>query len=602
MAHLALLFDGDADRRARFSHGVRELFAELPETVMAEAHCGPVSCLWAAGPQAPIDISRDDDRLAVLIGYAVDDAGRWVTAGQLADAWLTPGGASRVHDGYHIGIAYDSTRGFAAGNDPLGLFPLYHAALPDGGLIVATTPQAFTCHPHWTWQIDRTGLAGILLAHGLLDDRPLLAGVRRVSAGHRLRMVPGRTLEQVEVFRFEDAIAPAGESFAEAVERIDAELMAAIRRHRAPDDDALLMLSGGLDSRLVGACLADEGVSVRAVSFGRPRDFEVRAAMLVAERLGMPLEVVSTEHDDDAFVSQTRRAARFSHLSAAPGGDDFATGLANAATTARFSWSGIPLDWVLEPVSKHNGYDAEAGRWSLDTLVRQINAWGVPLERLPALLGRDGDDLCRDLIQRQASSCTGGPLPPERQSAVLRWNQRVRNHLGAALHMTSFVTWPLTVAIDRRFFSAAFGLPVAMFAKRRIEKAMLLRRRPDLADVPLDTNSFRFDSLRPDRRGAGGAALMSFARQFRRAVQPLMPGSDPRRYERVFNVDQPRWRNVRRAAEPLRPRLEDLLDATVLAEVFPPPGRRLRSRTPLVDGSPIRLLAGLAFVLDQHGL
>lgn len=141
-----------------------------------------------------------------------------------------------------------------------------------------------------------------------------------------------------------------------------------------------------------------------------------------------------------------------------------------------------------------------------------------------------------------------------------------------------------------------------MFTNRRIEKAMLLRRRPDLADVPLDTNSFRFESLRPDRRGPGGAALKSFARQLRRAVQPLMPGSDPRRYERVFNVDQPRWRNVRRAAEPLRPRLEALLEKTVLAEVFPPPERRLRSRTPLRDGSPIRLLAGLAFVLDQHGL
>lgn len=602
MAHLALVIDTVTERREQFAHGVRQLFAELPDTVGGEIHGGSLSCLWAAGPQAPIDISRDADRLAVLIGYAVDDAGRWVTATELAAAWLAHDGECHAHDGYHVGIAFDAARGFVAGNDPLGLFPLYHASLPDGGLIVATTPQAFTCHPHWKWQIDRTGLAGILLANGLLDDRLLLAGGRRVAAGHRLRMVPGRPLEQVEVFRFEDAVSPAGEGFAAAVERIDAELMAAIRRHRAPGDNALLMLSGGLDSRLVGACLADEGVAVRAVSFGRPRDFEVRAAMLVAERLGMPLEVVPTEHDDDAFVSRTRRAARFSHLSAAPGGDDFATGLASAATTARFSWSGIPLDWVLEPVSKHNGYDAEAGRWSLDALVRQVNAWGVPLEQLPALLGRDGEDLCRDLIQRLVSSCTGGPLPPERQSAVVRWNQRVRNHLGAALHMTSFVTWPLTVATDRRFFSAAFGLPVAMFTNRRIEKAMLLRRRPDLADVPLDTNSFRFESLRPDRRGPGGAALKSFARQLRRAVQPLMPGSDPRRYERVFNVDQPRWRNVRRAAEPLRPRLEALLEKTVLAEVFPPPERRLRSRTPLRDGSPIRLLAGLAFVLDQHGL
>jgi hypothetical protein len=602
MAHLALLIDADSHRRERFASGVRRLFAELPETVRAEAHCGPVSCLWAAGPRAPVDVQCDDRHLAVLIGYAVDDAGHWVTADQLADAWLAPGGASRVHDGYHIGIAYDSTRGFAAGNDPLGLFPLYGASLPDGGVMVATTPQAFTCHPGWEWRVDRAGLAGILFAHGLLDDRPLLAGAKRVAAGHRLRMGADRFVGEVEIYRFDQAASPSGETFAEAVARIDGEFLAAFRRHRPPGDDALLMLSGGLDSRLVGACLVEEGVSVRAVSFGRPRDFEVRAAMLVAERLGMPIEVVSTEHDEDDFVTRARRSARFSHLSSGPSGDDFATGLANATTTARFSWSGIPLDWVLEPVSKTNGYDAAAGRWSFDALVHQFNAWGVPLERLPSLLGRDGVALCDDLMQRMESFCMSGPLPPERQSAVLRWNQRVRNHLGAALHMTSFVTWPLTVCTDRRFFNAAFGLPVEMCADRRIEKAMLTRLRPDLAVVPLDTNSFRFESLVSGRQGSMGLALQNVARKLRRAVQPLMPGSDPRRYERVFNVDQPRWRSVRRAAEPLRARLESLLDATVLAEVFPPPSHRLRSRAPLADGSPIRLLAGLAFVLDQREL
>ena len=412
MAHLALLIDVDTDQRQRFVAGIRDLFSELPETVMGEAHAGPVSCLWAAGLKAPIDVHQDDDRLAVLIGYAVDDAGEWVTADQLAASWLAPGGERHAHDGYHVGVAYDRAWGFAAGGDPLGLYPLYHASLPDGGVIVATTPQAFMCHPRWSGRIDRTGLAGILMAHGLLDDRPLLAGGRRVAAGHRLHMPHHEPLREIEVFRFEDAPPPAGESFSNAVNRIDAELMAAIRRHRAPRDDASLMLSGGLDSRLVAGCLADEGVAVGAVSFGRVRDYEVRAATLVAERLGMPLEIVFAERTSEGFVADARRAARFSHLSLAPSGDDFATGLATAATTAQYSWSGIPLDWVLEPVSKHNGYDAQTGRWSFDAMLDQINAWGVPLDQLPSLLGRDGDELCRDLIQRLASFCTSGPLPP----------------------------------------------------------------------------------------------------------------------------------------------------------------------------------------------
>ncbi|MDA1040051.1 MAG: hypothetical protein O3A37_07165 [Planctomycetota bacterium] len=47
------------------------------------------------------------------------------------------------------------------------------------------------------------------------------------------------------MFRFEDASTAAGETFDAAVERIDAELLAAIRRHRPPGDGASLMLSGG---------------------------------------------------------------------------------------------------------------------------------------------------------------------------------------------------------------------------------------------------------------------------------------------------------------------------------------------------------------------
>lgn len=158
----------------------------------------------------------------------------------------------------------------------------------------------------------------------------------------------------------------------------------------------------------------------------------------MGEQLGIPLEVVSTERSAEDFTGYTRRAARFTHLSSAPSGDDFAVGLATAATTAPYGWSGIPIAWVLEPVSKHNGYDAETGRWSFDVMLDQINGF-----------------------------------------------------------------------------------------------------------------------------------------------------------------DEPRWRQMRRAVEPLRPQLEVLLDRNALAALLPPPGHRLRSRKPLAAGSPIRLLAGLAFVLDQ---
>ncbi len=613
MAHLALVHDADPDRRERFTAAARALFAELPGTTIAAATAGPVTCLWAAAPNAPIDLHCYGERLSLLIGYAVDDTGRWVTARELADAWLADRGEATAHDGYHVAVAYYPARGLAAGIDPLGLFPLYHASLPDGGFMVATTPLAFLAHPLFPQAIDRQGLAGVLLAHGLLGDRPLLAGARRLQTAHRLRAPPGRGLEERRIFEFPPADAASRESFAEIRDRIGNLLLTTLRRHRPPGDDTLLMLSGGLDSRLLAGCLADLGIPTRAVTFGRPNDYEVRAALAVAERLGLPIERIATEGAAAGFVARARRAARFSQLSSGPGGDDFADGLQDAATTARFLWSGIPFDWVFEPVSIHNGYDAKHDTWSFDGLVGMVNTWGVPVGQLPGLLGPDGRSLVGDLLDGLEQQCTTGPLPPPRQSALVRWDQRVRNHLAAALHRTSFVAWPLMPATDRRLFSAVFGLPVPTFADRGLEKAILIARRPDLAAIPLDTNSFTFEPLlrpggrrggrpggRPGRRpGRLAAAAASLAHRFRRATQRFLPGGDPRRYERVFDVDQPRWRAVRHAAESLRPLLHEHLDPTVLAEFLPPPDRHLRTRTPLKTGSPIRLLCGLAFVLDR---
>ncbi len=600
MAHLALLLEADPARRERFAARLQRLFASLPAVRIGTASAGDLICVWAAGPTAPLDVQADGDSLALLIGYAVDDAGRWLTARELAAAWLAPAGPRTAHDGYHVAVAADPARGLAVGVDPLGMFPLYHAALAGGGSLVATTPAAFCCHPDFQPRLDRTGLAGILLAHGLLDNRPLLDGTRRLAAGHRLRARPGGSPEEELIFDLAGLPSPADETLLDAQVHVGDLLLDTLRRHRPPGDDSLIMLSGGLDSRLVAGCLAESGIATRAVSFGRPADYEVRAARQVAAQVGMPHEVVSTEElSQEMFLAAARRAVRFSHLSSGPGGDDFAAGLRMAARGERFLWSGIPFDWVFEPISRLSGYDAATDSWSFDRLLGAVNLWGVSGERLPGLLGADGQDRCREVVERMRAVCLGGPLPPQRQSALVRWDQRVRNHLAEALHLTSFTAWPLTPATDRRFFSAIFSLPVATTADRRLEKAILLERRPDLAAIPLDANSFQFEPLAAGPRCEMRGAARSLGRRLRRAVQPWWPGADPRRYERLFNVDHPRWLAVRRAVEPLRPLLHEHLDAGALAAVLPPAGRRLRSRTAVKSGGAVRLLCGLALLLDE---
>ena len=599
MAHLALTFDPDPARRDACVTGVRRLFAELPHVIPGEAHIGNVSVAWAAGARAPMDVHCTPSQLGIIIGYGIDDAGQRVCASRLANDWLHAKAGCQPYDGYYVGIAFDEKAGLSIGADALGLFPLQYAELPGGALMVSTTPRAFACHPGFVRRVDRLGLAGILMTNGMVDNRPLLAGTRRLALGHRLRSRPGETAREVEVFRVAERLGASRETAIEMRERIWSELTRAIHRHRPLEDDALLMLSGGLDSRLVAGCLADAGVPTRAVSLGRPNDHEVRAAGVVAHRLHMPFELVTAEPDLATFMSDARRCVRFTGLSAAPGSDDVALGLEAARTRATYAWSGIPFDWLFELVSRHSGFDIARGTWSFDELLDHVNAWGIPLAQLPTLLGRDGQELCREVMSRIERCCTQGPLPVDRQSALYRWEQRVRSHLANSLHRLSFVSWPIMISTDRRLFSALYWLPHEAYPDRRLQKEMLLWRRPDLATVPLDTNSFRFAPLGTASPGALGKAVQSIAQRARRAIQPMFPATDPRRYERLFNVDHPRWVAVRKDAERLRPRVEQVLDPVALAEAWPAPRHRLRSRKPIEDGSAIRLLTGLAYALEE---
>lgn len=600
MAHLAIVIDDDGPRREAFVRRVRSVFTDLPGAVIGDAAAGSLACVWAHGPRAPVSIERAGDAFAILIGYAIDDDGRWIAAADLASRWLGPEQVAGVFDGYHVGMAYDAARGMAAAVDPYGLFPLHHGTCGDVA-IVATTPEAFRCHDSFTERVDREGLAGILLVNGPLQDRPLVAGTSRVPRGHRLSWRRGGGLAARAVHVSTGTPPPAGETPADAVRRIDAELSRAIRRHRPACGSTSLMLSGGLDSRLVAGCLADEGVSVRAVTLGQPDDFEVVAGRAVAERLGMPHTVVSQETPVDEFVAFARRFVRFGHLTASPTGDDIGLGLGLSGTPDQFFWSGIMFDWVFEPLSASDGFDTTTGQWSFDGLLAYMNGLGVPAQDLAALLGRDGPDLLAAVLERLSAACLAGPEGPALAATLLRWDQRIRNHVAASLHVATFTSWPLVPATDRRFFAAVFGLPVEVYARRRLERAVFAARWPDLAAVPFDANSFRFEPL-PGSRGSVGAVsrLASAARKRLREIYWRgVRGFDPRRYGRLFQVDHPRWVAVRRAAEPLRPRLHDVLDAATLARVLPGPDVRFRHRDPVADGGAIRLLTGLALWCDR---
>jgi hypothetical protein len=245
-----------------------------------------------------------------------------------------------------------------------------------------------------------------------------------------------------------------------------------------------------------------------------------------------------------------------------------------------------------------------AGGWSFERLLGSMNRWGVPIARLATMLGNDGRELVDAVVTQARGACMGGRLLPPVQSALVRWDQRIRNHIGSVLHRTTFNCWPLLPGTDRQFVESILGLPPTAYQGRLLESDILTAMRPDLSRLPVDGNSFSFRMLsqRQARLGRVGRLISKVDRHLRAYYWLRVRGFDPRRYSRLFNIDHPRWRDLRRAAEPSRSRLYEMLDASEVDRILPKPEVQTRFPDPIDGGSPIRLLTGLALWADRPNL
>jgi asparagine synthase (glutamine-hydrolysing) len=134
--------------------------------------------------------------------------------------------------------------------DPLGIRPLYYTVLRDGGVIVSPHLHLLLRQPGVDKTIDPMVTAGMIAALPAAPEETAFAAVRRVPAGHLLR-VRGTTLE---VRRYWEPIAPQNAGGSPS-ERFGALLDQAVRR--CHDGGRLgVLLSGGIDSATIGAAAA----------------------------------------------------------------------------------------------------------------------------------------------------------------------------------------------------------------------------------------------------------------------------------------------------------------------------------------------------------
>jgi asparagine synthase (glutamine-hydrolysing) len=193
--------------------------------------------------------------------------------------------------------------------DRLGKKPLLYARLPDGTLAFASELKALLRLPGLSRELDLDAIDAYLALQYVPGHGTALRGVHKVPPGHVL-VVEGDS-ERLERY-WEPAAAEQSVDDHEWLERVRATVAASVRKRLVADVPLGALLSGGIDSSIVVALMAEasaEPVRTFTVGFADERYDERTPARAVAQRFGTlheELEIV-----EDVAATLPRLAAAY---------------------------------------------------------------------------------------------------------------------------------------------------------------------------------------------------------------------------------------------------------------------------------------------------
>jgi asparagine synthase (glutamine-hydrolysing) len=193
---------------------------------------------------------------------------------------------TRLRGMFAFAIWDASERRLFAARDRAGQKPFYYREDADG-LAFASEPKAFLAEPSFVAEVDPEALFDYLSFQYVPSPGSAFRGLRRLPPGHVLVVDNGRVrTDRYWALRYSPKSTA---SEAEATEQIRADLAEATRLQLVSDVPLGAFLSGGIDSSLVVALMAQAGAGrVKTFSIGfDDREYdELAYARQVAERFG----------------------------------------------------------------------------------------------------------------------------------------------------------------------------------------------------------------------------------------------------------------------------------------------------------------------------
>ena len=214
----------------------------------------------------------------------------------------------RLHGMFALALWDARSEKLVLARDRVGKKPLLWTRLDDGTLAFASELKALTRLAGLPRELDLAALDAYLSLQYVPGPGTALRGIHKLPPGHLL--VADADGERVERWWRPEPAEPS-RSEGEWLERVRATVTEAVRKRLVADVPLGTLLSGGIDSSIVVALMAQlqaEPVRTFTVGFSDARYDERTSARLVAERYGTVHEEVLLEPDAAALLPRLAAA------------------------------------------------------------------------------------------------------------------------------------------------------------------------------------------------------------------------------------------------------------------------------------------------------
>ena len=191
--------------------------------------------------------------------------------------------------------------------DRFGVKPLHYAELSDGSFAFASEIKGLLAHPLLRREPDIRAVEDYLAYGYVPDDACLVAGIRKLPAGHCLHLRRGHPVPPPREWWDIDFTSRAkGTEAALGAELLD-RLRAAVRSRMVADVPLGAFLSGGVDSSAVVALMAeasDQPVETCTIGFDQAAYDETGHAGLIAGRFATRHRTRIVEAEDFSLIDR----------------------------------------------------------------------------------------------------------------------------------------------------------------------------------------------------------------------------------------------------------------------------------------------------------